>query len=84
MENIKDRMIVIIVDKLNVNREEITNQSRFYDDLGADSLDMVELIMEFEQEFKVSIPDETAEQVKTFADAEQILLDLLADKEKEL
>lgn len=84
MENIKDRMIVIIVDKLNVNREEITNQSRFYDDLGADSLDMVELIMEFEQEFKVSIPDETAEQVKTFGDAEQILLDLLAGKEKEL
>jgi acyl carrier protein len=59
----------IIVEKLGVDEEEITPEASFTNDLGADSLDTVELIMEFEKEFDLTIPDEDAEQIATVGDA---------------
>jgi len=68
MESI-DRVKKIIVDQLGVDESKITESSSFVDDLGADSLDIVELIMAFEEEFDVEIPDEDAEKIKTVGDA---------------
>ncbi len=59
----------IIVDKLGVDESEVVNDANFTNDLGADSLDTVELIMEFEKEFDISIPDEDAENIATVGDA---------------
>jgi acyl carrier protein len=59
----------IIVDKLGVNESEVTAEASFTNDLGADSLDTVELIMEFEKEFNISIPDEEAEKIETVGNA---------------
>jgi len=59
----------IIVDKLGVDEAEVTNEASFTNDLGADSLDTVELIMEFEKEFNISIPDEQAETITTVGQA---------------
>lgn len=59
----------IIVDKLDIEEDKITPESSFLDDLGADSLDIVELIMELEEEFGIEIPDEDAEKIRTVADA---------------
>lgn len=69
MSEIKDKVIAIIVDKLNVDQAEVTNEASFTNDLGADSLDTVELIMEFEKEFDISIPDEQAEIITTVGQA---------------
>ena len=65
MSDIADKVKQIIVDKLGVDESEITNEASFTNDLGADSLDTVELIMEFEKEFDLSIPDEEAEKIQT-------------------
>lgn len=65
MSEISDKVKQIIVDKLGVDDSEITNEASFTNDLGADSLDTVELIMEFEKEFDISIPDEEAEKIQT-------------------
>jgi acyl carrier protein len=59
----------IIADKLDIEEDKITPESSFLDDLGADSLDIVELIMELEEEFGIEIPDEDAEKIRTVADA---------------
>ena len=59
----------IIIDKLGVEESKITSDARFLEDLGADSLDTVELIMEFEKEFNVQIPDDKAEAIATVGDA---------------
>jgi len=64
-----DRIKKIIVDQLGIEEEKITIDSSFIDDLGADSLDIVELIMAFEEEFDIEIPDEDAEKIKTVGDA---------------
>jgi len=69
MSDIESRVKNIIVDKLGVSEEEITPEASFTSDLGADSLDSVELIMEFENEFNISIPDEDAEKIQTVGDA---------------
>ena len=69
MANVADRVKKIIVDKLGVDEAEVTPEANFIQDLGADSLDTVELIMEFEKEFDVSIPDEQAEKIKTVGQA---------------
>ncbi len=69
MSNITERVIKIIVEKLGITKEEITPNASFTNDLGADSLDTVELIMEFEKEFNISIPDEDAEGIATVKDA---------------
>ena len=68
-----DRIKKIIVDQLGVDESKITENSSFVDDLGADSLDIVELIMAFEEEFDIEIPDEDAEKMKTVGDASKYL-----------
>ena len=68
-----DRVKKIIVDQLGVEESKINENSSFIDDLGADSLDIVELIMAFEEEFDVEIPDEDAEKIKTVGDAVKYL-----------
>ncbi|HQF29025.1 MAG TPA: acyl carrier protein [Bacteroidia bacterium] len=65
MSIISERVKNIIIERLNVEEEQVTNDASFINDLGADSLDTVELIMEFENEFKISIPDEQAENITT-------------------
>jgi len=69
MSEIAERVRSIIVDKLSVEESEVTNDASFTNDLGADSLDTVELIMEFEKEFGVTIPDDQAEKISTVGDA---------------
>lgn len=69
MSEIAERVKAIIVDKLSVNESEVTPEATFAQDLGADSLDTVELIMEFEKEFGITIPDYQAEGIKTVGDA---------------
>ena len=69
MSEVASRVKAIIVDKLSVEETEVTNESSFTNDLGADSLDTVELIMEFEKEFGISIPDDQAEKITTVGDA---------------
>ena len=61
MSDIREKVVAIIVDKLNVEESEVANEASFTNDLGADSLDTVELIMEFEKQFNISIPDDKAE-----------------------
>lgn len=69
MSEIAEKVKAIIVDKLSVEADDVKNEASFANDLGADSLDTVELIMEFEKEFKVSIPDDQAEKISTVGDA---------------
>lgn len=69
MSSIAEKVKKIIVDKLGVGEDEVTPEASFTNDLGADSLDTVELIMEFEKEFDISIPDEDAEKIQTVGDA---------------
>ena len=69
MADIKAKVTEIIVDKLGVEEEDVKPEASFTNDLGADSLDTVEMIMEFEKEFDVTIPDEDAEKISTVGDA---------------
>ena len=65
MSSIEERVKKIVVEQLGVKEEEVTNEAYFVDDLGADSLDTVELVMALEEEFKTEIPDEEAENITT-------------------
>ena len=67
--NLEQRMSEIIVEQLGVSRDDIEAESSFIDDLGADSLDLVELVMAMEEEFGVEIPEEDSEKLQTFGDA---------------
>ena len=69
MSDISSRVKAIIVDKLGVDENEVVDGASFTNDLGADSLDTVELIMEFEKEFNIAIPDEQAENIQTVGEA---------------
>ena len=69
MSDISSRVNAIIVDKLGVDENEVTTEASFTNDLGADSLDTVELIMEFEKEFNIAIPDDQAEKIGTVGEA---------------
>ncbi|RLD58869.1 MAG: acyl carrier protein [Bacteroidetes bacterium] len=69
MSDISTKVKAIIVDKLGVDENEVTPEASFTNDLGADSLDTVELIMEFEKEFNIAIPDDQAEKIGTVGDA---------------
>lgn len=69
MSDIKSKVVAIIVDKLGVEESEVTLEASFTNDLGADSLDTVELIMEFEKEFNIAIPDDQAEKIGTVGQA---------------
>ncbi len=67
--DIEEKVISIVSEQLSVPKEEITRESSFIDDLKADSLDIVELVMEFEDEFDITIPDEDYERIRTVGDA---------------
>ncbi|MCY4154355.1 MAG: acyl carrier protein [Gammaproteobacteria bacterium] len=69
MSNVEERVMKIIVEQLGVKEEEVTSEASFVDDLGADSLDTVELVMALEEEFKIEIPDEDAEKITTVQQA---------------
>ena len=69
MSDVKSKVISIIVDKLGVDESEVTPEASFTNDLGADSLDTVELIMEFEKEFNIAIPDDQAENIQTVGES---------------
>jgi acyl carrier protein len=69
MSDVTEKVKAIIVEKLGVDESEVTNEASFTNDLGADSLDTVELIMEFEKEFDIQIPDDKAEAIATVGDA---------------
>ena len=69
MSDIESKVKAIIVDKLGVDEAEVKNEASFANDLGADSLDTVELIMEFEKEFQIQLPDDQAEKISTVGDA---------------
>lgn len=69
MSEVQSKVEAIIVDKLGVEGSEVTNEASFTNDLGADSLDTVELIMEFEKEFNIAIPDDQAENIQSVGDA---------------
>lgn len=73
MSDITSRVKAIIVDKLGVEESEVTTEASFTNDLGADSLDTVELIMEFEKEFDIQIPDDQAEKISTVGQAVQYI-----------
>ncbi|MDL2280676.1 acyl carrier protein [Selenomonadales bacterium OttesenSCG-928-I06] len=73
-----DKVKEIVIEQLGVDESDVSINSTFIDDLGADSLDIVELIMAFEEEFNVEIPDEIAEKIKTVKDAVEYI-----DKEKQ-
>lgn len=78
MSEIAEKVKNIIVDKLSVEESEVTNEASFTNDLGADSLDTVELIMEFEKEFGISIPDDQSEKIQTVGDAIKFIEDAQA------
>ena len=69
MSDVATKVKAIIIDKLGVDEAEVTDNASFTNDLGADSLDTVELIMEFEKEFDIQIPDDKAENIATVVDA---------------
>jgi len=74
MENVDQRVKKIVAEQLGVNESEIKNESRFVDDLGADSLDTVELVMALEEEFEIEIPDEEAEKITTVQQANDYIV----------
>ena len=78
MANVEEKIIAIICEQLDVAEEDVVPEASFVDDLGADSLDQVELIMAMEEEFDVSIPDEDAEKIGTVKDAIDYVLKAIA------
>ena len=79
-EKIKERVIQIVCDNLGVNKEQVTESTSFIEDVGADSLDIVELVMELEEEFEITIPDEEAEKIKTVGEAIDYIVKELGNK----
>lgn len=81
MSDISTRVKAIIVEKLGVDENEVTPEASFTNDLGADSLDTVELIMEFEKEFNIAIPDDSAEKIQTVGQAVRFIDEKVKEKE---
>ena len=73
MDNILDKVKEIVVDKLGVESSKVSLEAKFIDDLGADSLDTVELIMQFEDDFNIEIPDEDAEKILSVGQAQEYI-----------
>ena len=69
MPSVEERVIELVSENLGVNKEQVTRKTSFIEDLGADSLDIVELIMELEEEFEINIPDDQAEKIKNVGEA---------------
>jgi acyl carrier protein len=69
MPSVEERVIDIVSESLSVDKKQITRNTSFQEDVGADSLDIVELVMELEEEFEITIPDEQAEKIKTVGEA---------------
>ncbi|MBN2483412.1 MAG: acyl carrier protein [Candidatus Omnitrophica bacterium] len=80
MSNVDGRTMEIIAEQLGVKKEEIKNESSFVDDLGADSLDTVEIVMALEEEFGIEIPDEDAEKMATVGEAIKYIEDKISKK----
>ena len=72
-KSIEDRVIEIVCEQLSTSKENVTVQTSFINDLGADSLDTVELVMEFEERFGIEIPDDAAEKIQTVGDAVEFI-----------
>ena len=72
-EEIFAKVKEVIIDQLSVDEDDVTSEASFFDDLGADSLDIVELVMALEDSFSISIPDEEAESIKTVGDAVEFI-----------
>jgi acyl carrier protein len=83
VEAIEKKVIKIISDQIGVDKSEITHEISFINDLNVDSLDVVELVMEFEDEFDMSIPDEDAEKIQTVGAAVNYVVNLIKSKSKE-
>ena len=77
MSDVADRVRKIVVEHLNVDAEKVVEKASFIDDLGADSLDQVELVMAFEEEFDIEIPDDAAEHIQTVGDAVKFIQERL-------
>lgn len=80
MSDMVDKVKDIIAEELGVERDKLTDEASFMEDLGADSLDTVELVMAFEKEFDIDIPDEEAEKLKTVGDALKYLQEKMGSK----
>ena len=78
MSDITDRVKKIVVEHLNVDESKVSDEASFIDDLGADSLDTVDLVMAFEEEFDIEIPDDAAETIQTFGDAVKFINDKMS------
>lgn len=78
MSDIADRVKKIVIEHLDADEGKITETAHFIDDLGADSLDTVELVMAFEEEFGIEIPDDAAENIQTFGDAVNFITEATA------
>jgi len=74
-QDIEEKVISIVCEQMGASREKVTTATSFVQDLGADSLDTVELVMEFEDHFNISIPDEEAEKIQTVGDAVKYIAD---------
>ena len=83
VEAIEKKVVKIISDQIGVDKSEITREISFINDLSADSLDIVELVMEFEDEFDMSVPDEEAEKIQTVGAAVDYVVNLIKSKSKE-
>ncbi|HEV3138542.1 MAG TPA: acyl carrier protein [Pirellulales bacterium] len=73
MASVQERVIDIVAEQLGVDKEKVTPETSFVNDLGADSLDTVELVMELEEEFDITIPDDAAEKIQTVGQAVQYI-----------
>src|SRR5262249_12628901 len=79
--SVEERVIEIVCENLGVNKDQVTRKTAFIEDIGADSLDIVELIMELEEEFEINIPDDQAEKIKTVGEAIDYIEKEIAKKE---
>jgi acyl carrier protein len=77
---IKERVIDIVAHQLNVSKDQITEDTHFVNDIGADSLDTVELVMELEEEFDIDIPDDAAEKIQTVGEAIRYIEEAVGNK----
>ncbi|MEM1157325.1 MAG: acyl carrier protein [Verrucomicrobiota bacterium] len=76
-QSVEDKVKEIIVEQLSVNTEQVTPEAKFIEDLGADSLDVVELVMAFEEQFGIEVPDEDAEKLQTVGDVNSYIKEAL-------